>query len=129
MLKLLNGADNPVLNIDDFYIDELWSGLDELVFDIPVEDPAYKSILEEAVIEYEQPYLVKAIDAGKTQAKIKCQLNLDALKADMRVPYTNDSDTVAGTIEGCCHPGGRRWIILISITDARSNWMQGRRWM
>lgn len=105
MLKLLNGADNPVLNIDDFYIDELWSGLDELVFDIPVEDPAYKSILEEAVIEYEQPYLVKAIDAGKTQAKIKCQLNLDALKADMRVPYTNDSDTVAGTIEGVLPSG------------------------
>ena len=109
MLKLLNGADNPVLNIDDFYIDELWSGLDELVFDIPVEDPAYKAILEEAVIEYEQPYLVKAIDAGKTQAKIKCQLNLDALKADMRVPYANDSDTVAGTIEGVLPSG---WTVV-----------------
>lgn len=79
MLKLLNGQDNPVLNIDNFYIDELWSGLDELVFDIPITDPAYKSILEEAVVEYEQPYLVKAIDGGSSTAKVKCQLNVDAI--------------------------------------------------
>lgn len=105
MLKLLNGNDNPVLNIDNFYIDELWSGLDELVFDIPVADPAYKSILEESVIEYEQPYLVKAIDGGKTTAKIKCQLNLDALKAGMLLAYSNNSNTVAGTISGVAPAG------------------------
>lgn len=109
MLKLLNGNDNPILNIDDFYIDELWSGLDELVFDIPVADPSYKSILEESVVEYEQPYLVKAIDGGKTTAKVKCQLNLDALKADMRIGYTNGSNTVAGTIQGVAPTG---WTVV-----------------
>ena len=55
MLKLLNGADNPIINIDDFYIDELWSGLDELVFNIQIADPVYPSILEESIVEYEQP--------------------------------------------------------------------------
>ena len=43
MLKLLNGQDNPVLNIDNFYIDELWSGLDELVFDIPITASEWNS--------------------------------------------------------------------------------------
>ena len=109
MLKLLNGNGNPVLNIDNFYIDELWSGLDELVFDIPITDPAYKGILEESVIEYGQPYLVKAIDGGGSVAKVKCQLNLDDLKEDMKVDYTNGSDTVAGTIEGVLPSG---WIAV-----------------
>lgn len=109
MLKLLNGNGNPVLNIDDFYIDELWSGLDELAFDIPVTDPSYKAILEESVIEYEQPYLVKAIDGGGSTAKVKCQLDLDELKADMKVDYTNGNDTAAGTIEGVLPAG---WIVV-----------------
>lgn len=109
MLKLLNGIDNPILNIDNFFIDELWSGLDELVFDIPVTDPAYKSILEESVVVYEQEYLVKAIDGGGSTAKIKCQLNLDALKAGMRLGYSNNSDTVAGTIQGVLPAG---WIAV-----------------
>ena len=119
MLKLLNGQDNPVLNIDNFYIDELWSGLDELVFDIPITDPAYKSILEESVVEYEQPYLVKAIDGGASTAKIKCQLNVDAFRAAMYLAYTNGSDTAAGTIEKVLPSG---WMIVdhAHITNRRT---------
>ena len=119
MLKLLNSQDNPVLNIDNFYIDELWSGLDELVFDIPITDPAYKSILEEAVVEYEQPYLVKAIDGGSSTAKVKCQLNVDAFREAMHLSYTNGSDTVAGTIEKVLPAG---WMIIdhAHITSRRT---------
>ena len=119
MLKLLNGQDNPVLNIDNFYIDELWSGLDELVFDIPITDPAYKSILEEAVVEYEQPYLVKAIDGGSSTAKVKCQLNVDAFREAMHLSYTNGSDTVAGTIEKVL-PAGWKIIDHAHITSRRT---------
>lgn len=119
MLKLLNGQDNPVLNIDNFYIDELWSGLDELVFDISITDPAYRSILEEAVVEYEQPYLVKAIDGGSSTAKVKCQLNVDAFREAMHLSYTNGSDTVAGTIEKVLPAG---WMIIdhAHITSRRT---------
>ena len=109
MLKLLNGADNPIINIDDFYIDELWSGLDELVFNIRIADPVYPSILEESIVEYEQPYLVKAIDGGSKTAKVKCQLNLDDLKKDMLLAYNNGSDTVAGTVEGVLPSG---WSVM-----------------
>ena len=58
MLKLLSDS-NAVLNVDDFYIKEQASGLDELIFNMSIYDENYPHILEEAVIEYEQPYLVR----------------------------------------------------------------------
>ena len=109
MLQLINGLDNPILNTDDFCITEKWSGLDELVFEISIFDPAYPSILEEAVIQYGQPYLVKAVDSGANMAKVKCQLDVDALKADMLLSYTNASATVYETILGVVPAG---WTVL-----------------
>lgn len=108
MLKLLSN-NNVVLPVDDFYILEKTSGLDELIFNISIHDENYPYILEEAVVEYEQPYLVKAIDAGSSTAKIKCQLDLDALKADMKVGYSNNSDTLAGTVDGVLPAG---WLFI-----------------
>lgn len=104
MLKLLSN-NNAVLPVDDFYILEKTSGLDELVFNISIHDANYPYILEEAIVEYEQPYLIKAIDAGTNTAKVKCQLDLDALKADMKIDYTNGSNTLAGTIESVLPEG------------------------
>lgn len=106
MLKLLSDK-SAVLNVDDFYIVEKMSGLDELIFSMSIYDENYPHVLEEAVIEYEQPYLVKAIDAGKDTAKIKCQLNLDELKADMKIDYSNQSATLAETVNGILPAG---WI-------------------
>ena len=105
MLQLINGNDNPILQVDDYYITEKWSGLDELVFNIPVKDPNHASILEESIIRHEQPYLVKAIDGSGTSAKIKCQINVDDLKADMLLNYTNGSATVKDTIKGVLPSG------------------------
>ena len=73
-----------VLNTDDFYIKEMASGLDELIFNLSIYDENYSAVVEEAVVFYEQPYLIKAIDAGKDTAKVKCQLDLDELKAVMQ---------------------------------------------
>lgn len=105
MLQLINGNDNPILQVDDYYITEKWSGLDELVFNIPVKDPNYASILEENIIRHEQPYLVKAIDGSGTSAKVKCQINVDDLKADMLLNYTNGSATVKDTVKGVLPTG------------------------
>lgn len=109
MLQLINGLDNPVLNTDDFYVTEKWSGLDELVFTISIHDPAYPSILEEALIRYEQPYLIKAIDGGTETAKVKCQLDVDVLKGEMLLDYTNGSATVHDTVAGVVPAG---WVVL-----------------
>lgn len=109
MLKLLNGESATVLNVDDFYIKQVSSGLDELIFNISIYDPSYPQIVEEAVIEYEQPYLIKAIDAGSDSAKIKCQINLDALKTEMYVGYSNSSNTLSGTVNGVLPSG---WVFI-----------------
>lgn len=108
MLKLLSDS-NEVLNVDDFYIVEKVNGLDELIFQMSIYDENYPHILEEAVIEYEQPYLIKAIDAGKELAKVKCQLNLDALKSTLIVGYNNNSATLQQTVDEVLPTG---WMFL-----------------
>lgn len=108
MLKLVSNG-GAIINTDDFYIVQKTSGIDELVFSLSVHDENYNKILEEAVIEYEQPYIVKAIDAGTRTAKVKCQLNLDTLKAAMYPDYANGSATLAETVNGVLPTG---WIFL-----------------
>ena len=108
MLKLKSG-DSAVINTDNFYITHKTSGLDELVFDLSINDPAYPKLLEESVIEYEQEYLIKAVDAGANTVKIKCQLNLDEWKKDMYPAYSNNSATLADTMEGILPKG---WIFI-----------------
>lgn len=108
MLKLVSNG-GAVINTDDFYIVQKASGIDELIFNISVHDENYPKIIEEAVIEYEQPYLVKAIDAGVRTAKVKCQLNLDELKATLRPDYTNKSASLSETVSGVIPSG---WIFI-----------------
>ena len=121
MLKLLSDS-NTVLNVDDFYIKEQASGLDELIFNMSIYDENYPHVLEEAVIEYEQPYLVKAIDAGAEQAKVKCQLDLDALKATLTVGYSNGSNTLYGTVSGVLPAG---WTFLDNSGSTISRTIEG----
>jgi len=121
MLKLLSDS-NAVLNVDDFYIREQTSGLDELIFTMSIYDENYPHVLEEAVIEYEQPYLVKAIDAGADTAKVKCQLDLDALKATLTVGYSNGSNTLYGTVSGVLPAG---WTFLDNSGSTISRTIEG----
>ena len=121
MLKLLSDS-NAVLNVDDFYIKEQASGLDELIFNMSIYDENYPHVLEEAVIEYEQPYIVKAIDAGAEQAKVKCQLDLDALKATLTVGYSNGSNTLYGTVSGVLPAG---WTFLDNSGSTISRTIEG----
>ncbi|MFQ8581058.1 MAG: hypothetical protein ACLSA6_00245 [Holdemania massiliensis] len=74
--------------------------MDELVFNLSIYDENYSAVVEEAVVFYEQPYLIKAIDAGKDTAKVKCQLDLDELKATMLINYSNGSATLTETVDG-----------------------------
>lgn len=121
MLKLLSDT-NTVLNVDDFYIVEKVSGLDELIFEMSIYDENYPHVLEEAIIEYEQPYLVKAIDAGKEWAKVKCQLNLDELKGNLVVGYSNNSATLQQTVDGVLPAG---WTFLDNSGSVISRTIEG----
>lgn len=121
MLKLLS-SENQVLQIDDFYILEKSNGLDELVFNISIYDENYPYILEEAIVEYEQPYLIKAIDGGSEIAKVKCQLDLDELKADMRIGYSNNSSNLAVTVNGVLPAG---WVFIDNSGSTISRTVEG----
>lgn len=121
MLKLISDV-SAVLNVDDFYICEKSNGLDELIFNMSIYDDNYPHVLEEAVIEYEQPYLVKAIDAGSNTAKIKCQLNLDALKAELKLGYSNNSATLQQTVNGVLPSG---WLFVDNSGSTISRTIEG----
>ena len=113
---------------DDYYIQRMEDGRDELHFTVQLSDPAYKKIWEEArIIETteNQTYVVKAIDAGSRTADISCQLDLDAWRAEVWIGYNTGGGAVAnGIIRAVC-PGG--WTVNggWSETKKRSIEMEG----
>ena len=101
MLTLYHNGDEYPIQSTEYYIRELASGLDEVIFDISIYDPIYAIIAEEENIRERdsQYYLVKQIDAGADTARIICQLDLDAWRAAMYVSYDSGSLTVAEQID------------------------------
>lgn len=101
MLTLFHNGEELPLDITEYYIRELASGLDEIVFDMSIWDSKYRLIQEEdnIVDRGGQRYLVKQIDAGATTAKLVCQLDLDEWKATLSVGYNSGTKTVSQQIE------------------------------
>ena len=91
------------LPCDDYYIKELPTGLDELIFSISVWAEEYQGIAEETLIEDQEDgktatYRVKAIDAGEDDATVKCVIDLDAWKSTVFVSYSQVGGTVAANV-------------------------------
>lgn len=79
----------------------MYTGIDELFFDISIWDEHYPLITEETPIletERGQTYLVKAIDGGTDTATVRCLLDLDDFYGTITVPYTNGSATLNSTV-------------------------------
>lgn len=100
-----NNTAYPIKN-DDYYIRQVDTGRDELIFNISIWDELYPLIVEEASIQDrdQMHYLVKAIDAGTDTAKVRCEIDLDEWRATLDPQYTNGSATCVSTILGVC-PG------------------------
>lgn len=100
MLTLFHEGQSLPLQIDDYYVRQLVSGLDEVIFQISVHDPLYAIMQEEEQIidRGGQRYLIKQVDAGADRAKVICQIDLDEWKQAMYVGYSNESATVYDTI-------------------------------
>lgn len=93
--------ENVVLKNDQYYIKKMYTGIDELFFDISIWDEHYPLITEETPIletERGQTYLVKAIDGGTDTATVRCLLDLDDFYGTITVPYTNGSATLNSTV-------------------------------
>ena len=111
MLILYHNNQEIVLDNTEYYVRELASGLDEIIFDISIWDPNYALMNEEdnIVDRGGQRYLVKQIDAGAVTAKVVCQLDLDEWKATLSVGYDSGSLTVAQQIDAVKPTG---WSVL-----------------
>lgn len=107
MLTLYHaGEEHPIQNTE-YYIRELASGMDEVIFDISIWDPIYQILAEEDnIVDRDgQRYLVKQIDAGAVTAKIICQIDLDEWRATLAVGYDSGSKTVQDQIEAVAPNG------------------------
>ena len=124
MLTLYHNSQEIVLDTTEYYVRELASGLDEVIFDLSIWDPNYALIAEEANIVDRggQRYLVKQIDAGAVMAKIVCQLDLDDWKASLAVGYDSGSKTVAQQISAVCPAG---WSVLDKSGSSISRTLHG----
>lgn len=107
MLILYHNSQEIVLDNTEYYVRELASGLDEVIFDISIWDPNYALMNEEddIVDRGGQRYLIKQIDAGAVTAKIVCQLDLDEWKATLNVGYNSGTKTVAQQISAVLPTG------------------------
>ena len=113
MLKILQADGGQIpLDFDKYFIQEETNGEDQIGFTLPLDHADYKLLAEEVQLldaEDGQVYRITAIDEGAVTANIKGKLELSSLRADMRIPYTNGSDTLAGTVEGVLPAG---WTVV-----------------
>ena len=113
MLKILQADGGQIpLDFDKYFIQEETNGEDQIGVTLPLDHADYKLLAEEVQLldaEDGQVYRITAIDEGAATANIKGKLELSPLRADMRIPYTNGSDTLAGTVEGVLPAG---WTVV-----------------
>lgn len=103
---------------DDYYIDRLANGLDELHFSVSLQHPAYRMIQEETKIfetETQQTYVVKTIDVGRNTASIGCQLDLDDWKSTCLLNF-NVEGTAEQMLRAACPPG---WTIRDDLSPGK----------
>lgn len=95
MLTLYHNGEQYPLENTEYYIRELANGLDEVIFAISIYDPIYAIMAEEETVTDRagQTYKIKQIDAGANDAKIVCQLDIDAWHATLNVNYNSDTKT------------------------------------
>ena len=105
--------DATPLQCDDYYIRELPTGQDELIFTLSIWADEYRAIEEETLIEDREPegvtkYRVKAFDGGDKTAQIKALLDLDDWRGTVRVNY-EVSGTIADNVRAVAPTG---WTVV-----------------
>ena len=105
MLTLIQGSGNgTALPYTDYYVREIPSGLDELIFSVSIWDPVYTLLSEETEILEESDgksgrYLIKAIDGGGDSATVKAQINIDAWRASILDNFSSTGHSIGYTVQ------------------------------
>lgn len=121
MLTLFHDNKQYPLEYSEYYVRELASGLDEVIFTIDIHDPVYALLAEEENIvdRAGQTYKVKQIDAGAIDAKVICQLDIDDWRAAMHINYNSGTKTCYEQID-TVKPAGWTVIDRAHITIGRT---------
>lgn len=129
MLTLYGSSGTVPLKCDDYYIKELASGYNELVFEISIWDPAYQEIQEQGSIKEASDndsayYQIKAIDGGGDKAQVKCILDLDEWRSAMYSTYEATNNTI-GEIVTAVKPAGWTVVNLSQIIARKTFTLEG----
>lgn len=110
MLTVFDGVNGHPIPNDDYYIRELASGYNEVIFHVNIRDDVYRYIKEEVRVRDRNlnEYIIKQIDAGNETAKVVAQINLDEWKSELFMNYSNRSATVGATVMGVLPQG---WVL------------------
>lgn len=109
MLQIENGMQ---IATDEYCIQHMENGFDELHFDIPLSDPAYCALQEEdRILETTERkiYTVKCINAGKHSADIRCLLDLSDWQTRLYIGYKSGSRTADAVLTSVAPPG---WSVI-----------------
>lgn len=111
MLTLITEGGPVLIQDTEYYVRQLASGLDEVIFSISVYDPIYAQLGEEMQIldRGGQAYLVKQVDGGPEVAKVIAQIDLDDWRAQMLLDYGSASNTLYNTINAIKPTG---WTVI-----------------
>ena len=111
MLTLITDSGPVLIQDTEYYVRQLASGLDEVIFSISVYDPIYAQIEEEMQIldRGGLAYLVKQVDGGPEVAKVIAQIDVDDWKAQMLLNYGSASNTLYNTLNAI-KPAG--WTVI-----------------
>ena len=111
MLTLITEGGPVLIQDTEYYVRQLASGLDEVIFQISVYDPIYAQLGEEMQIldRGGQAYLVKQVDGGPEVAKVIAQIDLDDWRAQMLLDYGSASNTIYNTINAIKPTG---WTVI-----------------
>lgn len=97
------------LEIDDYCVKELETGLDELQFEVNIWNADYLLMQEETPIVERSDgtarYIIAAIDGGEKTATVKAVLDLDEWKSGMLLDFDSEEATV-GAIVAAVKPAG-----------------------
>lgn len=111
MLTLITDSGSVLIQDTEYYVRQLASGLDEVIFQISVYDPIYAQLGEEMQIldRGGQAYLVKQVDGGPEVAKVIAQIDLDEWRARLLLDYGSASNTIYN-IANAIKPTG--WTVI-----------------
>lgn len=101
---------DSIVSRDDYKIVHKYSGIDELEFMLPVEDPAYKLAKEETVVTAaDTDFVIKSVSVGADVAEVKALLDLRDFYSSFDFAFDSGSVTLVELMDAII-PSGWKFV-------------------